>query len=123
MGQLRDTYEIKLLLLYILNRLSYPAALEPLAEAAQIDDGFTYFDVVQALSELVASGHAAESGPGEVVCYSSTEKGKAHGEIMESDLPYSFRRKAGVTVKELAKQLEIENLVRSVRQRDSDSAE
>ncbi|MDR0818009.1 MAG: DUF4364 family protein [Oscillospiraceae bacterium] len=112
---LRDTYAIKLLLLYILNRLSYPCALEPLAEAAQIDDGFTYFDVVQALSELIASGHAAESKPGEVICYSATEKGKAHGEIMESDLPYALKRKAGVTLMELAKNLEIENLVRNVK--------
>ena len=115
MSQLRDSYSVKLLILYTLNRLSQPITLEALSEAVQVDDGFTYFDVVQALSDLVASGHIEESGQNETVLYTSTAKGKAHGEIVESDLPYSLRRKAGDAIKTLVAQLEIEKIVRNVR--------
>lgn len=90
MGFIRDKLSIKMLILFILNRLPRPVPFDVLTELVICDDGISYFDYVEALNELVKSEHAILSDGR----YSVTPKGAANSKITESSIPYSVRLKA-----------------------------
>ncbi|MDR2606115.1 MAG: DUF4364 family protein [Oscillospiraceae bacterium] len=119
MGFIRTLTEIKLVLLYVLNRLSAPVGLAQLIAAAQVDDGFTYFDAVQAIAELISTQHAAEQLSGARHLYSGTEKGLSDGTITESDIPYSVRLKLDATIGALRKEMERSRMVAVVRSHEN----
>lgn len=89
-GFIHEKLDIKILILFILRRL--PGVVEPetLGELCQCDDGIGYFDYSDCLSELIDTGHIAESEEG----YEITEKGMRNADAVESSLPYSVRSKA-----------------------------
>ena len=89
-GFIREKLDIKILILYILRRL--PGAVDPetLLELCQCDEAIGYFDYSDCLSDLVDTGHIAESEDG----YAITEKGARNADMVESSLPYSVRIKA-----------------------------
>lgn len=89
-GFIHDKFDIKILILFILQRL--PDAIDPdsLAELTLCDDGISYFDYAECVAELVESGHVSEENGK----YLITEKGRQNGKITESSLPYSVRMKA-----------------------------
>ena len=89
-GFIREKLEIKILILFILRRLSAPVSLDVLTDLTMCDDGISYFDFAESVNELVESEHLRfEDGK-----YSPTAKGKRNGEITEVNLPYSVRQKA-----------------------------
>lgn len=89
-GFIREELDIKILILFVLNRLPGSVSLEALAELVLVDEGFDYFEFTQCLSELVKTGHVSESESG----YRATKLGEEHGNTVESSLPYSVRSKA-----------------------------
>ena len=89
-GFIHEKLDIKILILFILRRLPGTVDPETLLELCQCDEGIGYFDYSDCLSELVASGHIAESEEG----YAITEKGARNADAVESSLPYSVRSKA-----------------------------
>lgn len=89
LGYIRDKLDIKFLVLYILSRTAAPVDLPTLAELTFCDEGISYFDFSESVNELVQSEHISlEDGR-----YSITQKGRRNGEICESSLPYSVRRR------------------------------
>jgi len=115
LGFIRTLTEIKLVLLYILNRFTEPLTQQQLTDAAQVDDGFTYFDAVQALSELLSTAHIEDSGDGAERTYSSTDKGRSAAATTASDVPYSVRLKLDANVDALRKELDLLRMVAIVR--------
>jgi hypothetical protein len=89
-GFIHDKLEIKILILFVLNRLPEPVTFEKLGELVLCDEGVTYFDYAECLSELVGTAHVDSDGHS----YALTEKGKRNGEITENSLPFSVRVKA-----------------------------
>lgn len=90
LGFIRDKLDIKILTLYILNRLPCPVDTDTLTELVLCDNGVNYFEFIEALSELMKTGHAlAVDGK-----YAITPKGIRNSEEMESSLPYTVRLKA-----------------------------
>ena len=89
-GFIHERVEVKVLILFIMRRLSKPVALDVLAGLTLCDEGISYFDVTDCLANLVETKHLSlEDGR-----YSLTSKGKRNGEILEKDLPHSVRVKA-----------------------------
>jgi len=89
-GFIRSELDIKILILFVLRRLVQPVDLETLTDLTLIDDGISYFDFADCVSDLVRTGHVLlKSG-----LYSVSEKGAANGAAVESSLPYSVRVKA-----------------------------
>ncbi|MBR3570935.1 MAG: DUF4364 family protein [Oscillibacter sp.] len=86
-GFIRGELEQKVLILYILSRLSEPVPFETLLNLSLCDDGINYFDFTQRLAELVDTGHVIDPESGYVI----TEKGRRTAEICEEELPYTVR--------------------------------
>ncbi|MCD8192408.1 MAG: DUF4364 family protein [Oscillospiraceae bacterium] len=97
-GFIHGEADIKILILYILRRLPAPIDAEALAELVLIDNGLDYFEYKHYLSELVETAHVEESNG----LYSVTAKGSRNGEVLESSLPYSVRKKADRAAKPVA---------------------
>lgn len=89
-GFLHDALDIKMLILYIAAQLVEPVGVEVLTDLALCDGGVDYFSFSQCLNELVQSGHLTRTARG---LYSITDKGRSNGEICQSSLPYSVRKK------------------------------
>jgi len=89
-GFIHEKIEIKILILFILRRLPEPIPFYTLAELALCDDGVSYFDFTECVSELIKTEHIKMDESK----YSITDKGVRNGEITENNLPYSVRDKA-----------------------------
>lgn len=90
-GFIHEKIDIKILILFILSRLAGAVDLNSLSElTTQCDDGISYFDFTDCVSELVNTAHVQMTDKGYIV----TEKGLKISEITDSGLPYSVRVKA-----------------------------
>ena len=98
MGFIHEKLDIKILLLFILQRLPDMVTANELSQFALIDAGINYFDYIECLDELTRTGHVVSTEAG----YSITEKGINHISVVESTLPYSVRAKTGRSVAVLA---------------------
>lgn len=86
-GFIQSKMEIKFLLLYILSRAELPLNRDQLSDAAMCGSGVSYFDLSEALDELVQSDHVLL----EQDRYRITEKGRKNGAVTEDEIPYSVR--------------------------------
>lgn len=89
-GFIHDKLDIKLLILFVLRHLPSEIDGEKLSELILIDGGISYFDYKECLAELVGTAQVEEREEGYLV----TAKGSRNGEILETSLPYSVRKKA-----------------------------
>ncbi|MEL4105908.1 DUF4364 family protein [Oscillospiraceae bacterium WX1] len=90
LGFIRDKLDIKILILFILRRLPEPVTMETLSDLTLCDEGISYFDFAECVTELVETAHLQTDGH----TYTLTEKGVQNGEITENSLPFSVRVKA-----------------------------
>lgn len=90
-GFIHDKLEIKILILFILRRLPDSISIESLTDLTLCDDGISYFDFIECVNELLETGHIQTDNGNN---YFITDKGRKHGEITESGIPYSVRMKA-----------------------------
>lgn len=88
-GFIQDKLQLKLMLLYILGHLIEPVDLATITDLALCDDGVDYFQMSQALNELVETGHITLEDD----LYAITQKGRRDCETCESTVPYSVRVK------------------------------
>ena len=90
LGFIRDKLDIKILILFILEKLPRPVEPVTLSDLALFDGGFTWFDYTDCLAELIQSGHVEE----EKGKYVITDKGRRNVNTVSSSLPYTVRAKA-----------------------------
>ena len=88
-GFIHDKLDIKFLILYLMARAAAPVDFTTLAELSFCDNGVTYFDFVESLTDLVNTGHLTLSDDR----YSITEKGRRNGAVCEDNLPFSVRQR------------------------------
>ena len=86
-GFIHEIIEIKILILFILQRLPEPVSIEDLTELTMCDDGIGYFDFMDCVVDLVKTEHLQYKDDK----YHLTEKGARNGGITESSLPFSVR--------------------------------
>jgi len=86
-GFIQDLLQIKILVLYVLRCLPMPIILEDLADLTLCEDGISYFDFMDCVTDLVKTEHIIVDNE----MYSLTEKGIRNGRITENSLPFSIR--------------------------------
>ena len=57
LGFIHDMMDVKVLVLYVAARTTYPLTVQEIYELCYQDDCLSYFDVCTAVPELVQSGH------------------------------------------------------------------
>jgi len=92
-GFIHEKIEIKILILFILRRLQSAITFDMLTELAMCDDGISYFDFTECVSELIETEHVQVRDNK----YFLTAKGVRNGELTENSLPYSVRQKVEET--------------------------
>ncbi len=87
-GFIQDDLDLKLLVLYIMDRAAGPITFLQLFELALCDAGVDYFSLTQAVDHMVATGQLSKEGDR----YAITDRGRRNSQICESSLPRSVRR-------------------------------
>ena len=88
-GFIHDKLDIKLLVLYIMDRAAAPIDFTTLTDLAMCDSGVDYFRFAESTAELLESGHLALDGE----LYSVTDKGRRVCAAGESSLSPVVRRR------------------------------
>ena len=102
-GMLTNITDVKIIICYLLKTVGEPMDKEKIIEMIFANDIAGYFDVRDAVLNLVESGNITEDADGNV---SVTESGIAVAEELESALPLTTRSKIireGIKINNLAK--------------------
>lgn len=115
-GFIHDMLDVKVLILYIMSRAMYPVDLQKIYELSYQDDGLSYFDVAQAVPQMVESGHLE---PVEGERYVITEKGREACAITQDAIAFPVMQRAGAAVDEFNRAVRRSSFVKTtVRQRE-----
>ena len=104
MGYIQNDLDLKLLVLYIINRAVAPITFNQLLELALCDAGVDYFSLTQVVNHLVETEHLTAQGDR----YEITEKGRHNCKICEETLPFSVRRRCDENLVAVNEQLQRE---------------
>ena len=116
LGFIHDMLDVKVLILFVMSRASYPATSQQIYELCYQDDCVSYFDVCTAIPQMVKSGHLTEKEPD---LYEITEKGRADGSLTQDSIAYTVRCRAENAVNRFNRQLRRSSFVKtSVEQRE-----
>lgn len=119
MGFIRESLELKCLILYVAARVSEPLSLTELQSLTMIDDGIDYFSFAQCLSELVQTEHLSVNADEQ---YLITAKGVKNSLITADSLPASVRNKARSVVENFNRELlRRAQVAARVERRDNDT--
>lgn len=88
-GFIHDKLDIKLLVLYIMDRVAAPIDFNTLTDLSMCDSGVDYFQFAEAVSELTESGHLNQDGE----FYAVTDKGRRTCAAGESSLSPVIRQR------------------------------
>lgn len=109
-GFIQDMLDVKVLILYIMNRVMYPINLQKIYELAFQDDRLNYFDLAQAVPQMVESGHLEEV---ENSCFIITEKGKEACAVTEDSIAYPVMMRAQFAVEQFNRQVRRSDYVKT----------
>ena len=109
-GFIHDMLDVKVLILYVMARVSYPVTIQQIYELCYQDDCLSYFDVCTAIPELVKSKHLKEV---ENDCYVITDKGKADGALTEDSVAFTVKQRAENAVARFNRQIRRSSFVKT----------
>lgn len=108
-GFIKDMLDVKILILYVMNRVIYPVDLQKIYELCLQDDKLSYFDVMQAVPQMVESGHLAPCEGG----YQITDKGRQNAAITKDSLAYPVMQRASRAVDRFNREIRRDSFVRT----------
>ena len=110
LGFIHDMLDVKVLILFVMARVSYPVNIQQIYELSYQDDCLSYFDVCTAVPEMVKSGHLKEL---ENDTYGITEKGRADGSLTEDSIAFTVKQKAENAVDRFNRQIRRSSFVKT----------
>lgn len=110
LGFIHDMLDVKVLILFVMSRVSYPVTCQQIYELCYQDDCLSYFDVCTAVPEMAKSGHLKEAGDD---AYEITDKGRADGSLTEDSIAYSVKQKAEGAVARFNRQVRRSSFVKT----------
>lgn len=108
-GFIHDMLDVKVLILYIMNRVLYPVDTQKIYELCLQDDCLSYFDVMQAVPQMVSSGHLEQNGEQFVI----TEKGRETAAVTEDSIAYPVLQRASKAVERFNREVRRDNFIRT----------
>ena len=93
-GGLRSRNEIKVLVCYLLKSIEQPISKQLINEILQENSLANYFEINQAVSDLVRAGGLEEAAQEGDTVYRVTDQGRSAAQPLEVNLPRSVREKA-----------------------------
>ena len=94
-GFVRDMLDVKVLVLYVLARVQRPVTLNVIYELCYQDDRLSYFDLCEAVPQMVDTGHLRELDGS---LYEITEEGREIEEIMGDSVAFPVAQRAKAAV-------------------------
>ena len=110
LGFIHDMMDVKVLILFVMSRVSYPVNSQEIYELCYQDDCLSYFDVCTAIPEMVRSGHLKEL---EGDKYEITPKGKADGELTADSIAFTVKCRAENAVEKYNRQIRRSSFVKT----------
>ena len=110
LGFIHDMLDVKILILFVMARVSYPVNVQQIYELCYQDDCLSYFDVCTALPEMVRSGHLKELDNEN---YEITEKGRADGSLTEDSIAFTVKQRADNAVARFNRQIRRSSFVKT----------
>ena len=110
LGFIHDMMDAKVLILFVTARSSYPLTSQEVYELCYQDDCLSYFDVLQAIPEMVASGHLRQA---EEERYEITDKGRETAALTEDSIAFTVKQRAENAVARFNRQLRRSSFVKS----------
>ncbi len=118
LGFIHDMMDVKVLILFVTARASYPMSTQEIYEICYQDDCLSYFDVCTAIPEMVASGHLQQV---EEEKYEITDKGRQDGEITADSIAFTVKQRAENAVARFNRQIRRQSFVKTqIIPRDSE---
>ena len=109
-GFIHDMLDVKVLILFVMARVSYPVTSNEIYELCYQDECLSYFDVCTAIPEMVKSGHLKET---EDQKYEITEKGRADGALTEDSIAFTVKQRAENAVARFNRQIRRSSFVKT----------
>lgn len=109
-GFIHSMMDVKVLILYVVSRVLYPVDAQKIYELCLQDDCLTYFDVQEALPQMVASGHLECRSDG---TYVITDKGRETSDLVEDSLAYPVAQRALLAVERYNREVKRDSLIRT----------
>ena len=110
LGFIHDMLDVKVLILFVMARVSYPVNMQEIYELCYQDECLSYFDVCTAVPEMVKSGHLKEL---EKDSYAITDKGRADGSLTEDSIAYTVKQRAENAVDRFNRQIRRSSFVKT----------
>ena len=109
LGFIHDMMDVKILILYVAARSSYPMTTQEIYELCYQDDCLSYFDVCTAIPEMVTSGHLRQVEDR----YEITEKGRHDGELTADSIAFTVKQRAENAVARFNRQIRRSSFVKT----------
>lgn len=110
LGFIHDMMDVKVLILFVMARVSYPVTMQQLYELCYQDECLSYFDVCTAVPEMVASGHLRKTGEDS---FEITEKGRSDCALTEDSIAFTVRQRSENAVARFNRQLRRSSFVKT----------
>ncbi len=110
LGFIHDMMDVKVLILYVAARSSYPMTSQEIYELCYQDDCVSYFDVCTAIPEMVSSGHLRLVGEEK---YEITDKGRQDGELTADSIAFTVKQRAEDAVSRFNRQIRRQSFVKT----------
>ncbi len=110
LGFIHDMMDVKVLILFVAARSSYPLTCQEVYELCYQDECLSYFDVCTAIPEMVESGHLKKL---EGEKYEITEKGRQDGSLTEDSIAFTVKQRAENAVARFNRQLRRSSFVKT----------
>ena len=110
LGFIHDMMDVKVLILSVTARASYPLTSQEIYELCYQDDCLSYFDICTAIPQMVKSGHLQETADER---YEITEKGKETGQLTEDSIAFTVRQRAENAVARFNRQVRRSSFVKT----------
>ena len=110
LGYIHDMMDVKVLIVFVAARSSYPMTAQEIYELCYQDECLSYFDVCTALPEMVESGHLRQL---EEDRYEITEKGREVGALTEDSIAFTVKQRAENAVSRFNRQLRRSSFVKT----------